>query len=200
MMSIKKLSKQSKLLMSARRLFLRHGMKRVTIDEICSSANVSKMTFYKYFQSKLEIAKRVIDEIIREQTQIFEAIMQSQEPFYEKSKRILEQKLRVQREYGDVFLEDILRTGGPLQEFINEKIKGGVKMSLKWLEQGKSEGFVRAELKPEFFTYLMEAITRMAEDERVKAIYPDIHDRLEAVTRFGMYGLFSVSPGETQSH
>ena len=43
-------SAKSKLIVeTATDLFMRYGVKRVTVEEICQTAKISKMTFYKYF-------------------------------------------------------------------------------------------------------------------------------------------------------
>ncbi|MBN2410872.1 helix-turn-helix transcriptional regulator, partial [candidate division KSB1 bacterium] len=42
--------------MTAKELFFKYGIRRVTIEEICKKARVSKMTFYKFFQNKIELA------------------------------------------------------------------------------------------------------------------------------------------------
>ena len=49
--------KIQQLVTTAQELFMRHGIRRVTVEEICSEANISKMTFYKYFKNKIELTK-----------------------------------------------------------------------------------------------------------------------------------------------
>ena len=48
-------------LTAARELFWKHGFRRVTIQEVCDKAGVSKMTFYKFFPNKIELAKTVFE-------------------------------------------------------------------------------------------------------------------------------------------
>ncbi len=50
------------VLAAARELFWKHGLKRVTVEEICREAGVSKMTFYKFFPNKVTLAKAVYDK------------------------------------------------------------------------------------------------------------------------------------------
>ena len=40
---------------TAKDLFWKYGIKRVSIEEICKEAKVSKMTFYKFFPNKIEL-------------------------------------------------------------------------------------------------------------------------------------------------
>jgi len=39
----------------SKKLFLQHGFRNVTIDEICRNLNISKKTFYQYFSQKEEL-------------------------------------------------------------------------------------------------------------------------------------------------
>ncbi|MFW0884440.1 TetR/AcrR family transcriptional regulator [Candidatus Acidulodesulfobacterium sp. H_13] len=48
-------------------LILNKGYKGTTIDDILNEAGVSKGSFYYYFASKRDIAKAIIDEIIKEE-------------------------------------------------------------------------------------------------------------------------------------
>ena len=45
---------------TAEELFFKHSVKRVSVEEICNKANVSKMTFYRYFSNKQELAEHII--------------------------------------------------------------------------------------------------------------------------------------------
>ena len=58
-----KSKKLQQITQTAYDLFWRHGIKRVTIEEICRTSGVSKMTFYKYFDNKNDLAISVLDSI-----------------------------------------------------------------------------------------------------------------------------------------
>ena len=50
------LSSSGSLLAAAKRLFWKHGIKRVSVEDISSEAGLSKMTFYRNFANKEAIA------------------------------------------------------------------------------------------------------------------------------------------------
>ena len=57
--------KYKQIIATSKELFWKFGIKRVTVEEICSQAHVSKMTFYKFFPNKIELAKIILkNEII----------------------------------------------------------------------------------------------------------------------------------------
>ena len=58
-------SNKSQLIVeTATDLFMRYGVKRVTVEEICQTAKISKMTFYKYFKNKKVLAEHIIYSIL----------------------------------------------------------------------------------------------------------------------------------------
>ncbi|MBI5459437.1 TetR/AcrR family transcriptional regulator [Methanobacterium sp.] len=54
------------LLVEARRLFEKYGLKKTTVDEIVRAANISKGSFYIFYQSKEELYFDVLEEVERE--------------------------------------------------------------------------------------------------------------------------------------
>ena len=52
-------AKREQIVRTGNLLFSKHGLRRVTVEEICREAGVSKMTFYKYFPNKLELFKHI---------------------------------------------------------------------------------------------------------------------------------------------
>lgn len=59
-------TKYTQLVEASRGLFFKYGVKRVTVEEICEKANVSKMTFYKYFSDKMQLAELIRDELLNQ--------------------------------------------------------------------------------------------------------------------------------------
>ncbi|MBL0024612.1 MAG: helix-turn-helix transcriptional regulator [Saprospiraceae bacterium] len=54
-MQTKRSKSYLKIITTAKKLFWKHGSSRVTIEELCREAGVSKMTFYRHFNNKNEI-------------------------------------------------------------------------------------------------------------------------------------------------
>jgi AcrR family transcriptional regulator len=58
------------------------------VEEICKKANVSKMTFYRHFNHKNELAEIVLKKILEEGFQNYSTIMDQEISFPEKIKNI----------------------------------------------------------------------------------------------------------------
>ena len=65
---------------TARDLFMRYGIKRVTVEEICKTAGVSKMTFYKHFKNKLDLALFILNKEFEKGISRYKRIMDQDVP------------------------------------------------------------------------------------------------------------------------
>jgi len=54
--------KDNAILIAARRLFARYGLRKTTVDEIAIQARVGKGTIYEYYKSKEEVFQAVVEE------------------------------------------------------------------------------------------------------------------------------------------
>ena len=81
--------KKQQLLITATELFSAHGFRRITIDEICKTANISKMTFYKYFKNKIDIGKVVLDTIYSQGKLRYYEMLKQDIPFSDKIENML---------------------------------------------------------------------------------------------------------------
>lgn len=52
---------KSRIVENASRMFLRYGIKSITMDEIAESQGISKRTLYEFFKNKEELLKECID-------------------------------------------------------------------------------------------------------------------------------------------
>ena len=58
--------KQQQIVETAEELFLKHGLKRVSVEEICQKSGASRMTFYRYFTNKMVLMQHIWDQWIEE--------------------------------------------------------------------------------------------------------------------------------------
>ena len=81
--------KKQQLVNTATELFRAHGFRRITIDEICKTANISKTTFCKYFKNKIDIAKVVLDTIYSQGKIRYYEMLKGDIPFSDKIENML---------------------------------------------------------------------------------------------------------------
>ena len=115
-----------KLLDAAKNLFWKYGFRRISVEEIAAEAGLSKMTFYRYFENKLDIAKRVLSKEMEESLGEYQEILDSKKPFTEKIEATILLKSKHSDKIGIEFLQDILSYGGEeFRSFLNGDCRYG---------------------------------------------------------------------------
>jgi AcrR family transcriptional regulator len=189
--------KYGQIIKTATELFIRYGIKRVTIEEICKSANVSKMTFYKFFSNKTELLKQILNSMMDEGFKFADNVMSQNIPFQEKARQNIKYKIGKIREYGGPFFEEIFRIP-ELQPFLMEMNKNNIKKILEIFNLGRKEGALRENITPEFYQYLLEHLLVMGDDEKLKKIFPDMSQRIEKLIDILFYGVFKKESNQTE--
>jgi AcrR family transcriptional regulator len=77
------------LMETGRKLFWKYGFRRVSVDEICREANVSKMTFYRCFDNKTDLAQKIFLRVVNEGVRKFNEIMEADTTAAGKLKQML---------------------------------------------------------------------------------------------------------------
>jgi AcrR family transcriptional regulator len=187
-MSIPKKKKQ--ILATGKELFWKHGFKRVTIEEICAAAEVSKMTFYKYFSNKMELVKAIMEKLMNDTLNQYKAIMNSNVPFTEKIEMQLQMKMEGTADISSEFLDDLLIHGEPeMMEYMSKMKQQMLGIVHKDYMVAQEKGEIRKDVKPEFIIYFLSHIYDMIKDEHLLKMYRDPNELAMELTRFFFYGI-----------
>jgi len=182
--------KTRQIIEAARFLFMKYGFRRVTVEEICRKADVSKMTFYKYFEGKTEVFKSVLGDIFRGALARYRAIMDSPAPFRNKVQAIIRMKLELSEEVGKEYIRDILSGADPeIASFILGLKQESVRQFLDDLKELQASGQVRPGLRPEFISYLYDLILESFKDGHLLGLFPTIEDLTAEWMNFLFYGI-----------
>jgi AcrR family transcriptional regulator len=79
-MTAEKISTRHKIVTAAKNLFSSHGYSQATIDDIITSAGITKGAFYHYFKSKEAICTEIIDNVKIEYQDIFDSLPKELNP------------------------------------------------------------------------------------------------------------------------
>ena len=175
---------------AARTLFWKHGIRRVSIEEICEKAEVSKMTCYKYFSNKTAIAKYLLEDMFESGVKVYKEIYFSDIPYEEKIKKLIDLKMSNAHEMSQELLDDIYKfQDEELSETI-ENIKNRlIGIYLDDIRESQKTGEIRSDVKPEFMLYFLNNLTEMLTDQRVVEIYDNPEQMIVEVMNFFFYGI-----------
>lgn len=182
---------------AAKSLFWKHGIRRVTIEEICLDAGVSKMTCYKYFSNKTAIAKYLIEDMFESGVKAYREIYNSDIPYEEKVKKMVDLKMSNAHEMSQELLDDIYKYHDEgLFETIETIKKKMIGIYLDDIREAQKAGEIRNDVKPEFMLYFLNNLTEMLTDQRVVGIYKNPEQMIVEVMNFFFYGIMPRKNGK----
>lgn len=187
----KKSRKYLAILDSARELFWKHGVKRVSVEEICHKALVSKMTFYRYFDNKTELAKAVYDQVVDEGIAKFKQIMSDKETTpVEKMQQILQTKMEGTNDLSSEFLQDFYsKPEDGLPAYVEEKTRQVWKEVIKDFKIAQHKGWFRKDFKPEAFFVVSAKLSELLSDPTMLQMYATPQELVMELAKLFTFGI-----------
>ena len=181
--------KQAQILKTAEDLFSRYGLKKVSVEEICRKAGVSKMTFYKYFPNKSDLFRQIWNQWIEEGYDYLDEVNERDVPFPEKIRLILGFKLDFAARLNPDLLEEMLHF-----DFDTHAFTGRI---VDWLLEAQARGDIRPEIRPEFLLGAFDSVYYpLFKDDELRKLYPDIAEFIKEIFNFYFYGIMGRPAGE----
>lgn len=193
--------KYNDLLEAARELFWKHGFRRVSVEEVCHKALVSKMTFYRYFPNKTELAKAVYNKVADEGIQRFKEIMadESTSPV-EKMQQMLQMKFEGSNDISREFLKDFYSNPKlGLSAHIEAKSRQAWVEIINDFKTAQQKGWFRKDFKPEALLIMTGKLSELVNDERLLQMYNNPQELVMELARFFTLGIMPVS-GNNENH
>ena len=178
------------IIQASRTLFWKHGFKRVSIEEICREAKTSKMTFYKFFANKLELAKAVFDFVVDDSVATFKTVLHETNSASELIRQMLQMKKEGIHEISKEFITDFYTNPElGLKDYIEEKTRTVWAEMIGDFKLAQERGILRTDLNIEFFVYFTRKFSDLLNDPYLNKIYPNPQDMIMELTRFSAYGI-----------
>ncbi|MBN2213926.1 MAG: TetR/AcrR family transcriptional regulator [Bacteroidales bacterium] len=189
-----------RLVNTADMMFWKFGIRRITIDELCLEANISKMTFYKFFENKIELAKYILEKKMDEGIIKYRQIMDTDIPFTKKIAMSVKLKMEQTENLSQEFLTDVYRNPDTeLFEFFESRKNDFLNEILNDYSKAQKSGHLRKNLKPEFILYFLNHMFEMAKDEELYKHYDNAQELIMELTNFFFYGIMTEKNGRKKS-
>lgn len=186
--------KRIQILATGKELFWKFGFKRVSIEEICREAGVSKMTFYKFFPNKGELAKTVLDKVFDEIINKIERLSEDHETPEKTLRKIMQLKAEGTRDISEEFIKDLYANPDEgIKVFMEEKTSEMFKEIITFYEKGKEKGWIRKDLNIPFFLAFTRKITSLVYEEEMLSFFGSSQELIMEITNLFIYG---ISPHE----
>ena len=184
--------KRELILKTGKELFWKFGFKRVTIEEVCKEAGISKMTFYKFFTNKIDLVKTIMNDILQESLSKYKKIMASEIPYPEKVVALIHLKSEQVETMSSEFFRDYVQADDPEMISYLQQLSGeSMQMFTDGFRKAQENGDIRKDLKIEFIMYMMNHLVEMAQNDALINMYEEPQDLVMEITNFLFYGILN---------
>ncbi len=177
--------KREQIIRTAESLFSRFGAKRVTVEEICREAGVSKMTFYKYFPNKVELVRRIRDNWIEEGFAKFDEIDAMEIPFPEKINLLTRWKVEFFSRINAEFIRELTA--------MDEVVEHARNRYLNNITRAQKKGEIRSDIKPELLWMVTEKLFELTKEGKWESVFSDYTQYQEQLRNLIFFGLLTRS-------
>ena len=198
MIKITKNKSRQALLNTSKTLFWKYGVKRVSVEEICKEASVSKMTFYRHFKNKNELALEIMLQIFDKGINDYRQVMAQDISFVQKIEEIISLKFENTQDVSEEFIKDIYINGDiATQKMIVDYSETMLLEFKQDLANAQEKGWIRKDIKIDFIMKMRDQITLLLNDDSFLAMYKTPQDAIMEVTRFFFYGMMNSEEAQS---
>ncbi len=186
--------KYEQILTTARDLFMRFSIRRVTVEEICRETPVSKMTFYKFFRNKDKLVMEILKNMMDEGQGTFDRIMASEIPFHQKMVKFIELKLDFANRMSMEFYNDFLNYSPEVHSYVMERAQKSIQIMIDGFTAAQQNGELRPDLDLNFLSLLFGKMQNIAEE--LSEMFTDTEEFARQFMNFFMYGIIGEKPAD----
>jgi AcrR family transcriptional regulator len=165
--------KQGDILRTAEELFMQFGYDKVTVEEICREAQLSKVTFYKYFKNKFEVLSDYMTVRLELGMEVFDRIRAADASLQEKMQALIAMKESAVSHFTPVFYRSLLNGDEQVQGFLQKWVKLSMTAMRNFLEDGQKSGEIHPGYSIDFLLLVWTSMSELARSENLLAMYND---------------------------
>ena len=175
------MGQRQNLMQTAEVLFSQHGVRRITIEEICRAAGTSKMTFYRHFRNKADLVQRLHDDLMARGFAKYDEINAQDIPFEAKIALMGQWKQEFMSRLNSGFYRELISVDQSLAEYKRRYLDN--------IRTAQRDGNIRADIDPEFLWHVLEKTGELFSDGSVPDRHKDLGDMQRQLRTILWYGL-----------
>ena len=188
-----KLTKKQQIEQKAKELFWKHGFKKVTIDEICKKANVSRKTYYTIYENKNALVLFILNETIENMKSENLKVIESDISFGEKMGIMLDRKLKFSESISLEFIADLYSPeAGEVHDYFQKFMKETVEVSREFFKLAQEKGEMNPNLNLDFIMWIIQKLGELCSLPELIAMFPNAESMTKQVSEYALYGIMPV--------
>ncbi|HBR02905.1 MAG TPA: TetR/AcrR family transcriptional regulator [Ruminiclostridium sp.] len=132
--------KKKAIMQTALELFDQYGFDKVTVTEIAAKAHVSKVSIYNFFESKDNLRRIIIKDMLDESTEKIKTLIEKEENFIEKIEEYIQIRTWYFGKYSLRFFFEAVESDPELRQYLNDFNASSKQLLMTFIEKGKHSG------------------------------------------------------------
>lgn len=188
------MTKKEKIEHTARELFWKHGFKKVSIDEICKIAHVSRKTYYTYYSNKNAIVLAILEKLSNTMLDKFEIVMNDEEKhFSQKIREMMDLKSETNKQFSMEFVADLYGSDMPeIMAYFHSMSAKSLQITRNFFEKAQQDGEMNPNLDINFVMWYMQKQTELINSPELKSIFSDVKELTIQFSELLIYGIMPV--------
>lgn len=137
--------KKKAIMQTALELFDQYGFDRVTVAEIAEKAHVSKVSIYNFFESKDNLRRIIVRELLDDSLQKERELIEKEEDFPDKIREYLRIRTWYYGKYSLRFFFDAVESDPELRRYFDDFSAENKRLFMDFVQEGKRSGFFTRE-------------------------------------------------------
>ncbi|MDD2995852.1 MAG: TetR/AcrR family transcriptional regulator [Paludibacter sp.] len=185
------MTKKEKTEATAKELFWKHGFKKVSVDEICKKAAVSRKTFYTYYPNKQALVLSILESLTNEMLDVFATLVaDTEKSFSEKMNMLLSLKFEMNKEFSMEFINDFLHPdSAELLEYLNTVVGKSLMLTREFFTNAQKNGEMNPGLNIDFLLWNMQKQLEICSTPEALAMFPDSESMVRQISELMIYGV-----------
>ncbi|WP_024348249.1 TetR/AcrR family transcriptional regulator [Lacrimispora indolis] len=132
--------KKKAIMQMALELFDQYGFNKVTMTEIADKAHVSKVSIYNFFESKDNLRRIIIKNMLNESIEKIKDLIDKDEKFSDKIEEYIQIRTWYYGKYSLQFFFEAIENDPELEVYLSEFNSTSKQLLLDFIEKGKHSG------------------------------------------------------------
>lgn len=156
----KMIDTKQEILNTTRALFMRYGIKSVTMDDIARELGISKKTLYQSFENKLDLIEKTFEEHVKDEINLMEEVKNSARDSIDEILKIARYVIQMLRKTSPTVMYDLekyyRRTWLEVKQLHSRHIYNYI---VDNIHRGIAKGLYRSEINPKLIARIYVANT-----------------------------------------
>lgn len=187
------MTKKEKIESVAKELFFKHGFKKVTIDEICKKAHVSRKTYYTFYENKTALVLFILNEILSGTILKFKSVVNGNGTFAEKMEKSLELKYQFSKTISMEFVSDFFDPGATeILEYWQKMMQESMVILTDFFKEGQRTGEMNPNLNLDYVMWYFQKLSEMIQSSEIAGMFANAEEMVKQISQTMIYGIMPV--------